>query len=265
MKCRIFLWNADIFLCLIWWQFGVQLKHSRRGISYLQHRLLSAMHVHGAVSGRLATPLLSGIVAESGTVGAFGATAKEKFVRRQGSVKDASPGVLRPGLVKAKQQGWQDLQAEPEPAQTLPVDRDAGERISQFEWKEFEEAVEYKDLGRALKVLEALSNFESDATAEDGDDVVELSLEGNGDGNGSLRVESSNGTGTSYESFALPRTDYMKILDTCQSAQDLQLVGQAYGWLQNEGFLQSFGKYKARGNTRACLAIKVFGSATVFV
>lgn len=133
-------------------------------------------------------------------------------------------------VVKAKQQ---DLRREPEPSQTV---------TSRYEWKEFEDAVEYKDLERALKALEALNNFESDAA--EAKDVVEL-YEG-GDGNGSLRSDSSNGTGTSYPAFSLPRTDYLKILDTCQSANDLELVGQAYGWLQAEGFLRNFGKCKSR-------------------
>lgn len=144
-------------------------------------------------------------------------------------------------VVKAKQQ---DLRREPEPSQTV---------TSKFEWKEFEDAVEFKDLGRALKALEALNNFESDAAVAK--DVVEVYE--NGDGNGSLRSESSKGTGTSYSpAFALPRTDYLKILDTCQSANDLELVGQAYGWLQAEGFLRNFGKCKSRGSLLAQLFTK---------
>lgn len=236
--------------------FVVQVKHSRRVIACLQRRPLCAMHVHRASFGRLTTPCRSEIGGKCGTVYALRAPSKVNHARRQRLIRnrrDFTQGVVRPFIVKAKQQEWQDLQREPEPSQNLPFDRDARQRISKFEWKEFEEAVEFKDLGRALKALETLNNFESDATPEDTKDVVELYVDEGGDGNGSLRVESSNGAGTSYVAFSLPRTDYLKILNTCQSAKDLELVGQAYGWLQDAGFLQSFGKYKARGSILVCL------------
>lgn len=190
-----------------------------------------------ASCGRLATPEIGG------TCGTICALRKVNLARRQRLIRnrrDCSQGV------KAKQQEWQDVQREPEPSQTLP----SRKRMSNFEWKEFEDAVEFKDLGRALKALEALNNFESDAIA--GEDAKDVELYESGDGNESLRAESSNGTGTSYAAFSLPRMDYLKILDTCQSANDLELVGQAYGWLQDVGFLQSFGKYKARGRLLVC-------------
>ena len=231
----------------------MQLKHCAGGIAYLPHRLLSAMLVRGARFERLARPCHSDIAARCG---------KHNILRREGLVRTCNDS---PVLVKAKQQEWQDLQAEPERGQT-PVDRDARQRIAKFKWKEFENAVEYKDLERALKVLETLNNFESDvesdATAEDRNDVFQLSRD---DADGALRAESSNGTGTSYAAVSLPRTDYMKILDACQSAQDLELVGQAYEWLQNGGFLQNFGKYKARGNTLVCFTIHDFGVARISV
>lgn len=207
----------------------------------LQRRPLPSMHVHRASFGR---PEIGG---KCGIICALRAPSKVNFARRQRLIKnrrDSVQGVVRN---KAKQQEWQqDLQRESEPSQTPPLDR---ERMSKFEWKEFEEAVEFKDLGRALKALEALNNFESDAA--EAKDVVELYEGGDGNGNGSLRSESSKGTGTSYPAFSLPRTDYLKILDTCQSANDLELVGQAYGWLQAEGFLRNFGKCKARGSLLA--------------
>ncbi|KAG0577966.1 hypothetical protein KC19_5G195200 [Ceratodon purpureus] len=217
--------------------------------AYLQRRLLSALRQHEAVSGILVTRCRSEIGAKCDIPCGFRVSGKSDRPRRGGLFRigyDSSSGLSRPGTVKAKPQGWQDVEAELEPAEALPMDRDARDSVSQFEWKEFEQAVEYRDLGRALKALETLNNFESDARAEDRNDVIELSLEGSGDGNGSLRADSSKEAGTSYGAFALPRADYMKILDTCQNAQDLQLVGQAYGWLQNEGFLQNFGKHKAR-------------------
>jgi len=223
--------------------FGVQVKQSRRVMACLQRCPLSGMNVHIANFGR------SEIGGKCAIICALRAPSKVNSARRQRLVKNRREfiqGVVRP---KAKQQEWQqDLQ---EPAQSLPLYR---EKMSEFEWKEFEEAVEFKDLGRALKALEALNNFESDATIpeDDAKDVDEIYVDG--DGNGSLRAESSNGTGTSYAAFSLPRTEYLKILDTCQSANDLELVGQAYGWLQDGGFLQSFGKYKARGRLLVRLA-----------
>lgn len=112
--------------------------------------------------------------------------------------------------------------------------------LAQVEWKEFEEAVESKDLGRALKALEVLNRFESDTS----DNQVDPN--GSSKINGSLGSESLDARSTSAEIF-FPRAQYLKVLDTCQSALDLQLVGQAYRWLQERGFLSSFGKFKSRG------------------
>lgn len=216
--------------------FGVQVKHSRSVIA-----------------------CCSEIGGQCGTICALRASGKANLARKQRLIRNRrgfAQEAVRLFAVKAKQQEWQDLQREPEPSETLPLGSDARRhRAAQFEWKEFEEAVEFKDLERALKALEVLNKFESDVTTLEGtEDVVELYVDRGGDGNGSMRAESSNGAGTSYAAFSLSRTDYLKILNTCQSANNLELVGQAYGWLQDRGFLQSFGKYKARGSIFVCLA-----------
>ena len=112
--------------------------------------------------------------------------------------------------------------------------------LAQVEWKEFEEAVESKDLGRALKALEVLNRFESDTSDNQVDSI------GSSKTNGSMGSESLDARTTSAEIF-FPRAEYLKVLDTCQSALDMQLVGQAYRWLQERGFLSSFGKFKSRG------------------
>lgn len=181
-------------------------------------------------------------------------------VRRQGFnriSKDFSQDQLRPVLAKAPQQDFQDIQREPNPEpQSLPLECDSRQRIPKLEWKEFEEAVEHKNLGKALEALEILNRFESDAatSGDNNGDLFELYGDGDGDGDGngngsSLRIDSSRGTGTSSsETFFLSQKEFLKILNICQTATDLQLVGDAYGYLQQNGLLRNFGKYKARGN-----------------
>lgn len=39
-----------------------------------------------------------------------------------------------------------------------------------------------------------------------------------------------------------------EVLDTCLNADDLKLVGNAYGFLKERGFLPSFGKFRNIGN-----------------
>lgn len=169
--------------------------------------------------------------------------------------KDFSQDQLRPVLAKAPQQDFQDIQREPNPEpQSLPLECDSRQRIPKLEWKEFEEAVEHKNLGKALEALEILNRFESDAatSGDNNGDLFELYGDGDGDGDGngngsSLRIDSSRGTGTSSsETFFLPQKEFLKILNICQTATDLQLVGDAYGYLQQNGLLRNFGKYKAR-------------------
>lgn len=157
---------------------------------------------------------------------------------RPSGFKKARKSIQHPVPVRVKQKEWQEAEyGQPEPSVFV------NPRVTELEWKEFEEAVETKDLQRALNVLEILRRFESDGAivGEHG------SLE--------TRAESSNQTGTSGSLF-LPRTDYMKVLNTCQSAMDLEMVGQAYQWLQDRGMLANFGKFKSRGAiTEASMSI----------
>jgi hypothetical protein len=128
--------------------------------------------------------------------------------------------------------------------------------LNQREWQEFEDAVERQDLGRALRALEVLNRFESD-TAESSTTFVQQ--------NGTIDVldkkdiigepfflqqvlqEEETKPSPQFRSVLIPRRECLKMLDTCQSALDLQLVGQAYNWLKLRGLLPSFGKFRAQG------------------
>ncbi|CAM6039580.1 unnamed protein product [Sphagnum compactum] len=127
--------------------------------------------------------------------------------------------------------------------------------LNQRKWQEFEDAVERQDLGRALRALEVLNRFESD-TAESSTTFVQQ--------NGTIDVldkkdiigepfflqqvlkEEENKPFPQFRSVIIPRRECLKMLDTCQSALDLQLVGQAYNWLKLRGLLPSFGKFRAQ-------------------
>jgi len=128
--------------------------------------------------------------------------------------------------------------------------------LNQRKWQEFEDAVERQDLGRALRALEVLNRFESD-TAESSTTFVQQ--------NGTIDVldkkeiigepfflqqvlqEEEKKSSPQFRSVIIPQRECLKMLDTCQSALDLQLVGQAYNWLKLKGLLPSFGKFRAQG------------------
>ncbi|KAL3820907.1 hypothetical protein ACJIZ3_006812 [Penstemon smallii] len=82
------------------------------------------------------------------------------------------------------------------------------------EWQEYEEAVKEKDLARALRFLK--------------DFPVELE-------NSSIEL-------TRPENDELERD--WEVLDTCLNADDMRLVGSAYAFLKDKGFLPNFGKYR---------------------
>lgn len=87
------------------------------------------------------------------------------------------------------------------------------------EWQEYEAAVKEKDLARALRFLK-------DVPLElDNSSIDELGL---------------LGLGRNWE-----------VLDTCLNADDLMLVGGAYAFLQDRGFLPNFGKYRNIGKPSA--------------
>ncbi|CAH1434170.1 unnamed protein product [Lactuca virosa] len=81
-------------------------------------------------------------------------------------------------------------------------------RAALTEWREYEEAVKEKDLGRALRFLQ------------------EIPLQGLGLGELELQRD-------------------WQVLDTCLNADDMRLVGTAYAFLKDKGFLNYFGKYRS--------------------
>ncbi|XP_059075155.1 uncharacterized protein LOC131074670 [Cryptomeria japonica] len=80
------------------------------------------------------------------------------------------------------------------------------------EWKEFEDAVQEKELTRALRLLESL-------------EYEDLEL---------------NNVGSS------PSRNW-EILDTCLNCQDMELVARSFQFLYDRGFLPNFGKFKNTG------------------
>ncbi|THU64629.1 hypothetical protein C4D60_Mb01t28490 [Musa balbisiana] len=88
------------------------------------------------------------------------------------------------------------------------------------EWREYEDALREKDLARALRFLRSME------------------LE-------PLPAEESSVDSVSYVPADYPRTarDW-EVLDACLNADDMRLVGSAYSFLQDRGFLPNFGKFK---------------------
>ncbi|KAK3010149.1 hypothetical protein RJ639_011806 [Escallonia herrerae] len=89
-------------------------------------------------------------------------------------------------------------------------------------WQEYEDAVKNKDLARALRFLKNIP------AVPDGS-PIELTQS---------RVD-AGGLGL----IGLDRN--WEVLDTCLNADDMRLVGSAYGFLQTRGFLPNFGKYRS--------------------
>ncbi|KAL2245106.1 UNVERIFIED_CONTAM: hypothetical protein Sindi_2778800 [Sesamum indicum] len=87
------------------------------------------------------------------------------------------------------------------------------------EWQEYEAAVKEKDLARALRFLK--------------DVPVEF---------GSSSVESTRPVNDELGLLGLERD--WEVLDTCLNADDMRLVGSAYAFLKDRGFLPNFGKYR---------------------
>ncbi|GFQ01831.1 hypothetical protein PHJA_002327100 [Phtheirospermum japonicum] len=87
------------------------------------------------------------------------------------------------------------------------------------EWQEYEEAVKKKDLARALRFLK--------------DVQLELDIPS------TVSTRPVNGE---LDLIGLQRD--WEVLDTCLNADDLRLVGNAYAFLKDRGFLPNFGKYR---------------------
>ncbi|XP_059661863.1 uncharacterized protein LOC132307964 [Cornus florida] len=92
------------------------------------------------------------------------------------------------------------------------------------EWQDYEDAVKDKDLARALRFLQ-------DVEPEDSSIGPSGSLGGGGGGGGELEL------------FRLKRD--WEVLDTCLNADDMRLVGSAYTFLKDRGFLPNFGKCRS--------------------
>ncbi|KAK1282338.1 hypothetical protein QJS10_CPB22g00337 [Acorus calamus] len=84
-----------------------------------------------------------------------------------------------------------------------------------LEWQEYEDAVREKDLARALRFLKSAE---------------------------SLSVEPSfTSSSPSFSPVSTSGRD-LEVLDACLNADDMRLVGRAYAFLKERGFLENFGK-----------------------
>ncbi|KAJ8439964.1 hypothetical protein Cgig2_013591 [Carnegiea gigantea] len=88
------------------------------------------------------------------------------------------------------------------------------------EWKEYEEALRDKDLAKALKLLKSINDDE-------------LPLESTESTRSQIQIRHEVG----FPGFG---RDW-EVLDTCLNADDMRLVGSAYAFLQDRGFLPNFG------------------------
>ncbi|XP_047945255.1 uncharacterized protein LOC125191870 isoform X1 [Salvia hispanica] len=86
------------------------------------------------------------------------------------------------------------------------------------EWQDYEEAVKKKDLAGALRFLRLK------------DELQTSSIESIPQSNEELRL------------FEIERD--FQVLNTCLNADDMRLVGTAYGFLKDRGLLANFGKYR---------------------
>lgn len=93
------------------------------------------------------------------------------------------------------------------------------------EWQEYEAAVKEKDLAKALRFLRDVQVVE--------EEKEELSE--------STRLDTKLGV------YGWERN--WEVLDTCLNADDMRLVGAAYSFLKDKGFLPTFGKYRNIGNS----------------
>lgn len=116
------------------------------------------------------------------------------------------------------------------------------ESISQKVWREYDRAVEKKDLGKALRILESLEMLEKPRVASSLSFVEKEEDE-------ALQQQSTvpfriNVDGEEVV-ISEPPEDLRKVLDACLNATDLKLVGRTYNLLQLRGLIPSFGKYKS--------------------
>ncbi|XP_042499069.1 uncharacterized protein LOC122077250 [Macadamia integrifolia] len=92
------------------------------------------------------------------------------------------------------------------------------------EWQEYEDAVKEKDLARALRFLKSLEGLSIQSSASPTPASISPIL-------------------TPADDLKLFRTERdWEVLDTCLNADDMKLVGSAYAFLKDRGFLPTFGK-----------------------
>ncbi|KAK9275593.1 hypothetical protein L1049_022860 [Liquidambar formosana] len=97
------------------------------------------------------------------------------------------------------------------------------------EWQEYEDAVKQKDLARALRFLKSIEES--------------ITIEPFADGDSSSPSSLAESTRSRLGELGLVGWERdWEILDTCLSADDMKLVGNAYGFLKERGFLPNFGK-----------------------
>lgn len=87
------------------------------------------------------------------------------------------------------------------------------------EWREYEDAVKEKDLARALRFLKSVETNP---------------------------IEPFNDSSSSDLGLVQSERDW-EVLDACLNADDMKLVGSAYSFLKNRGFLPNFGKCRNIG------------------
>lgn len=97
-----------------------------------------------------------------------------------------------------------------------------------------------KDLARALNFLQSIETQKN---------PIELA-------NGSLPVESTRPRLGDLGLVGLERD--WDVLDTCLNADNMKLVGKAYGFLKDRGFLPNFGKFRNVGNANLASSEKKF-------
>lgn len=100
------------------------------------------------------------------------------------------------------------------------------------EWRDYEEAVKRKDLAGALQFLQSLETEQRPT------------VEPFGEGNSPV-AELTRSRFRELELFG-PQRDW-EVLDTCMNADNMKLVGNAYKFLKDRGFLPNFGKCRNIG------------------
>ncbi|KAJ0975882.1 hypothetical protein J5N97_017847 [Dioscorea zingiberensis] len=99
------------------------------------------------------------------------------------------------------------------------------------EWREYEDAVREKDLARALRFLKSMEALQIQSSPPSPSPSP------------SLTPPSSVSSVPYSPGFSGTERDW-EVLDTCLNADDMRLVGSAYNFLQDRGFLPNFGKCK---------------------